>query len=57
MQKLIISGKENGVSRFYSQVSITAKPFFEYFGFIEVRKQQINIRDQILTNYLMENVI
>ncbi|MGL5364343.1 MAG: GNAT family N-acetyltransferase, partial [Plesiomonas shigelloides] len=38
----------------YSHVSITAKPFFERFGFRVVKKQQVAINGQVLTNFLME---
>ena len=54
MQKLLEAGHKKCVVRFYSHASITAKPFFEYFGFQVVRVQQVEVRGQALTNYLME---
>ena len=57
MQTLDEAGKKKGVSRFYSHVSITAKPFFEHFGFNEVIEQQIKIRGQALTNFVMERIV
>lgn len=57
MQALITAGHEKGISRYYSHASITAKPFFEYFGFVEVKKQQVMIRGQELTNYVMEKYV
>ena len=56
MHTLIQTGKANDISRLYAQVSITAKPFFEHFGF-QVIKQQVENRDEILTNYIMEKSI
>ncbi len=35
------------------EASITAKPFFERYGFIIVKKQQVEIRGVMLTNFLM----
>lgn len=43
--------------RFYANVSITARPFFERFGFRVVREQQVLIRGETLTNYLMEKLL
>lgn len=40
--------------RFYANVSITARPFFEHFGFRLVREQQVVVRGVELTNFLME---
>jgi putative acetyltransferase len=57
MQKLMASGKQRGISRFYSHVSISAKPFFEYFGFKVIKSQQVEVRGQVLTNYVMEKVV
>lgn len=42
--------------RFYANVSITARSFFEHFGFRLVREQQVDVRGEILTNYLMEKL-
>lgn len=57
IQKLFAEGQKKDISRFYSHVSITAKPFFEHFGFKEVKKQQVKIRDQVLINYVMEKFV
>lgn len=42
--------------RFYANVSITARPFFERFGFCVVREQQVVVRGIELTNFLMERL-
>lgn len=57
MQKLTAAGQKKRINRLYSHASITAKPFFEHFGFKEVKKQQVKIRGQVLTNYVMEKFV
>jgi putative acetyltransferase len=47
----------HGYPRFYANVSITARPFFERFGFRLVREQQVDVRGEILTNFLMEKLL
>lgn len=56
MNRLFHEGKINNINRLYTHASITAKPFFEHFGFNEVKPQQVSIRGQILTNYVMEKL-
>lgn len=51
------AAEQKCLSRLYSHVSITAKPFFERFGFKEVKKQRVNIRDQVLTNFVLEKLL
>ncbi|MDJ0710936.1 MAG: GNAT family N-acetyltransferase [Woeseiaceae bacterium] len=36
-----------------ADVSITARPFFERFGFAVIRQQQVTINDVVLTNFRM----
>ncbi len=43
------------ISRLYSHVSVTAKPFFEHFGFTVIKKQNVEIRGQVLINFVMQN--
>lgn len=57
MQHLMNKCKEKSISRVYSQVSITAKPFFEVFGFHVVKQQSMKIENQTLSNYVMEKII
>ncbi|MFT5950799.1 MAG: putative acetyltransferase [Francisella sp.] len=56
MQYLIYESDKNQVVRLYSHVSITAKPFFEKYGFYVIRKQLIEICGQKLDNYVMEKI-
>ena len=56
-QKILTTAKSNGNERLYAHVSITAKPFFKHVGFKVIKKQQVVVRGQALTNYLMERLI
>lgn len=47
-------GCARGVTRFYSEVSITARPFYEHFGFSVVKTQEMEIRGKKLRNFVME---
>ena len=54
MNTLLAQAKAKKLRRMYSHVSITAKPFFEHFGFTLVKQQQVGTRGQLLTNFVME---
>ena len=54
MQALMDKGELIGIERYYSHVSITAKPFFEHFGFTSVKRQSVEVRGEGLTNFVME---
>lgn len=56
MEHILTIGSQNGVSRYYSEVSLTARPFFERFGFCVVKEQQVALRGQKLTNFVMEKL-
>lgn len=45
--------RENGILEMYSNVSITARPFFEAMGFSVEKEQVLQVRDQHLINYRM----
>ena len=45
--------RENGILEMYSNVSITARPFFEAMGFSVEKEQVLQMRDQQLKNYKM----
>jgi len=45
--------KENTISKMYSNVSITARPFFEAMGFSVEKEQLLQQGDQRLKNYRM----
>jgi putative acetyltransferase len=45
--------RKNGITEMYSNVSITARPFFEAIGFFVDKEQLIQVGDQQLRNYRM----
>jgi putative acetyltransferase len=49
--------KERGLSRLYSEVSITARPFFELRGFRVIAAQTVTKSGQEFLNYRMEKAI
>ncbi|WP_073603985.1 GNAT family N-acetyltransferase [Vibrio aerogenes] len=57
MQHVLETGAKAGMTRFYSEVSLTARPFYEHMGFSVVRENACEIRGQILNNFLMEKVV
>jgi len=54
MQTLIQVARSRGLPRLYSNVSITAKPFFAHYGFTVIREQLVEVRGERLQNYQME---
>lgn len=54
MEHILEIGRSKGILRFYSEVSISARAFYEHFGFQIINEQQIKIKDQQLTNFVME---
>lgn len=54
IQELFTKAKTNQIERLYAHVSVTAKPFFEHYGFRVVKQQEVEVRGQALTNYVME---
>ena len=57
MQSIHQKAKANAYQRLYAHASITARPFFEHFGFSMVKQQQVEIRGQKLTNFVVEKVL
>jgi len=47
-------GQLRGISRYYSEVSITARPFYEHQGFHVVREKIADMKGQKLQYYIME---
>ncbi|MBN7280267.1 GNAT family N-acetyltransferase [Vibrio cholerae] len=54
MEHVLRMGELQGITRFYSEVSITARPFYERFGFNVIQEQIIEVRGQKLCNFVME---
>jgi putative acetyltransferase len=57
MKEILQRAKDNHIRLIFSEVSITAKPFFEKWGFRVVTKQTIVRKDVELTNFKMERTI
>ncbi len=54
MNEIFIRAKNSNINRIFSEVSITAKPFFEKQGFVVLSEQKIVRKGIELTNYKME---
>ncbi len=54
MTHVLSVGKERDVKRYHSEVSITARPFYEHFGFNVFKKQEVELREQKFINFVME---
>ncbi|MGY8524349.1 GNAT family N-acetyltransferase [Paracidovorax citrulli] len=48
---------QDGVARLYSEVSITARPFFERMGFVVVEPETVLRNGQWFTRFRMEKVL
>ena len=57
MTHIMEEAKTRALPRVFSQVSITAQPFFERFGFVVVRRQTVEVRGVWLDNALMEKAM
>ncbi|MGB5445902.1 MAG: GNAT family N-acetyltransferase [Psychromonas sp.] len=54
MEHIFQVGAQKKIKLYFSQVSISAKPFFECFGFSVVKQQLVEARGQQLINFHME---
>jgi putative acetyltransferase len=57
MRKILEVAKENNISKLVSDVSITARPFFESWGFEVEQEQLVQIRGSILKNFKMMRIL
>ena len=57
MNHVFSAGQEARVMRYYSNVSITARPFYEHCGFTLAKEQLVEVRGQKLINFVMEKYI
>lgn len=53
-QKMEQLARESGASRLRVEASLTARGFFARRGYRELRRQQVPLRGQQLTNFIME---
>ena len=54
LQQLEEQAKARGVTRFTTHASITARPFFERFGYVVLQRNEVVRVGISLTNYTME---
>lgn len=54
IKQLLAKAVELGISIVELEVSITARPLFEHFGFVVVEQQEIDINGVLLINYKMQ---
>lgn len=57
IERMIEHARETGIQAIETDASITAKPFFERFGFAVRRQQSVACRGVKLTNYRMTRII
>jgi putative acetyltransferase len=53
VDKLLEYARQHKVEIVHSEVSLTAKPFFEKYGFRVLRPQQVVLDDVVFVNYFM----
>ncbi|WP_367870255.1 GNAT family N-acetyltransferase [Luteolibacter sp. Populi] len=46
--------RAKGIAKLFAEVSITARPFFARHGFRHVRDNEVHVRGETLTNFIME---
>ena len=57
MRQIHASAVERGIGSLYSNVSITARPFFEKWGFVVESEQRPIARGVTMTNFLMRKAL
>lgn len=53
MNHVLAVGQARGIKRFYSEVSITARPFYEHHGFSFVEEKTAELMGQVLSFNVM----
>jgi putative acetyltransferase len=56
LERIEAEARRLGLSRLYTEASITAEPFFRTRGFNLVRAQLVEVRGQTFRNYVLEKV-
>ena len=57
LERVEAAAQEQGLSRLFTEASITARPFFERRGFRLLAAQVVSIRGQTLANFRMEKLL
>lgn len=56
MNHVMETGQSRGIQRYHSEVSITARPFYEHLGFQFVKEKIAEVRGQKLKYNIMEKI-
>ena len=51
---MIAEARRQGIARLFVEASLTARPFFERYGFTELARQTVVCRGVEMDNYRME---
>ena len=54
MEHIFAQSKARSINRLHSEVSITARPFYQRFGFVVNSEQMLEIRGARLKNFVMD---
>jgi len=54
MEEVKKTARQMNLPKLFAEVSKTARPFFEYHGFVWIRDNIVNIRGVDIENYIME---
>ena len=57
LARLEESAAGQGCRRIYTEASITARPFFERWGYQVVKPQEKPLRGQVFINFVMEKIL
>lgn len=57
LDRLEQTALRQGYGRIFTEASITARPFFEHWGYRVVKKQEKPLRGQIFINFVMEKML
>jgi len=57
LSAVVAEAQRLGVSRLFTEASITARPFFESHGFVVLTPQVVTVRGVEFVNYRMERVL
>ncbi|GIU52235.1 GNAT family N-acetyltransferase [Shewanella sp. KT0246] len=57
MQAIFNQASKLKLNSLYAEVSITAKPFFSRYGFVEEEAQRVEVRGQKINNFVMRKVL
>lgn len=57
LERVLVWAKSHGISRLTSDVSVTARPFFEQIGFLLVKPHVVELRGVSFHNFRMERAV